>query len=127
MDADITTNLKEFIAGMRGRRGMKQDLRSIWVAVSLLEGERNSVVEYHGKVQQEFFEDIVSNRLREGLFRMESVAWINKDGDLQKMEEAQTGGKSYGYSNTAYFRVEQITRIVPLKDDFVMLALNFET
>jgi hypothetical protein len=111
---------------MRGR-DMKKDVRSIWVAVSLLEGERNSVVEYHGKVHQEVFEDIVTNRLREGLFCMGSVAWINKDGDLQKMDEAQTGGKSYGYSNTAYFRVEQITRIVPLKDDFVMLELNFES
>lgn len=92
----------------------------MWITLILNDGSGGA--EYYGRVKQEDFEDLVEGRITEGFLRVEQLSWLDS--------ESQTGlslfstvhgenGQDYGYSDTGYFRVAYIARIIPVREDFV--------
>ena len=92
--------------------------RPVWVAVSLFDGRRSSTVEYYGTMEVDAFNDIVSNTITEGFFKLQNTSWMDDEG-IKLMQESQLHGRSRGYSGTAHFLVKTITRVVLLDDQFV--------
>ena len=90
-----------------------------WVAVRLFDGGKNIMLEYYGQINNSTLDSIVNHPMSSGLFKLESTCWFDNDKQIIPMQSSKDGGKSYGYSNTTFFRVETITRIVLLDSLFV--------
>lgn len=89
----------------------------IWVAVRV--SDSTNVFEYYGRMETEQYSNIVHNVDNDGWFLLEDVTWeING-----RFSPQATEGKNWGYSDNAWYRVYDLTRIIPLDEDFVMAKL----
>lgn len=87
--------------------------RHVWVAVRVADGI-NDAAEYRGRIDADVFEQITSNELTSGWFRLDSILWERDRADVPQSE----AGQAWGYSNTSFFRIESLARIVVLSDAF---------
>lgn len=89
----------------------------IWVAVRVSDG--TNIFEYYGRMETEQYSNIVHNIDNDGWFLLEDVTWeING-----RFSPQATEGKNWGYSDHAWYRVYDLTRIIPLDEEFVMAKL----
>lgn len=89
----------------------------IWVAVRVNDG--TNIFEYYGRMETEQYSNIVHNIDNDGWFLLEDVTWeING-----RFSPQATEGKNWGYSDSAWYRVYDLTRIIPLDEEFVMAKL----
>lgn len=97
----------------------------VWVAVRVQETVER-LMEYHGFLDNKSFWDIITQKVKQGFFRLENVVWISPEGEVIPLSELKATNQSYGYSNDAFFKVENIYRIVPLDAAFVDKELKKE-
>ena len=97
---------------------------SVWVAVDLFDGRTGTASEYYGQIETKTLNDIVGHSQTNGFFRLESTHWFDDEHGLMRMEDAMQHGHRRGYAETAYFRVDCVTRIIPLAPAFVRDSLS---
>lgn len=97
----------------------------VWVAVRVQETVEK-LMEYHGFLDHKSFWDIISQKSKQGFFRLENAVWISPEGEIIPLSELKAANQFYGYSNDAFFRIENIYRIIPLDASFVDKALKKE-
>lgn len=107
-----------FIGSLSAAELQQPPMGGIWVAVRVQETV-GKLMEYHGLLENKIFWDIVTQKTKHGFFRLEQVVWVSPEGILTPLSELKTAKQSYGYSNDAFFRVENIYRIIPLDQAFV--------
>jgi hypothetical protein len=95
-----------------------------WVAIRLYDGGQKLMVEYYGQIKNSTLDSIVNHSISSGLFKLESTCWFDNDKHIIPMQSLKDAGKTYGYSNTTFFRVDMITRIVQLDSLFVKKVLE---
>lgn len=88
--------------------------RYVWVAVRVSDGI-NQGAEYRGRMDADVFEQITSNEMTSGWFRLDSILWERDRVDVPQSE----AGQAWGYGDTSFFRVEWLARIVVLSEAFV--------
>ena len=98
---------------------------TIWVAVSVIESIESG--EYLGRISRSDLDALETNERTTGFVKLEQVGWIDSDSAtgihwLSKTEDKDIG--DYGYGDIAYLRIERISRIIPLKQEFVKRFLN---
>lgn len=98
---------------------------SVWVAVRVQETVEK-LMEYHGLLDNKVFWDIITQKSKQGFFRLENVVWISPEGDVIPLSNLKAAHQSYGYSNDAFFRIENVYRIIPLDSAFVDTELKKE-
>ena len=97
----------------------------IWVSMLVYEGSQQEVSnEYFGKMDRATFEGIVNNGLEHGFFKITQMGWIDERGAWQRMSQTQVRGQSMGYTQVAYFRIENLYRLILLDDAVVMRMLG---
>ena len=104
--------------------GNDKDTDKTWVAISLFDGRRNMAVEYYGKIDTQVFDDIKNRSITNGFFKLESSCWFDNEKHVQQLKNETQAGQLLGYSNTAFFRVEVIIRIILLDPSFVKDVLE---
>jgi hypothetical protein len=87
---------------------------SVWVAIRVEDGSR-CTVEYRGRIDAAVFEKITTSELTSGWLRLDDVIWEKERLDVRQDDY----GSFWGYGNTSFYRVESLSRIILLSDDFV--------
>jgi hypothetical protein len=104
--------------------GNEKDADQTWVAISLFDGRRNAAVEYYGKIETKVLDSIINHSTSNGFFKLESSCWLDNDKNIHQMKNEAQSERLLGYSNTAFFRVEVIIRIILLEPSFVKDVLE---
>ena len=92
----------------------------IWVAISFSEkGSDQPPTEYYGTIKKTLLTNILNTAVPTGFLKLRHVAWMTGDGKIIPLSEARIKETKRGYSRDMYFRIEAITRIVELDDQFV--------
>ena len=98
--------------------GQLQTNDSIWVAVRVYDGGGKSYIpEYSGVISKAEFDQIISHTKTNGYFRLDSICWCESNGWV-RLQDDKTESHTLGYSGTRFFRVEGITAITLLDEDF---------
>ncbi|XDD51390.1 hypothetical protein AB3N59_06455 [Leptospira sp. WS92.C1] len=117
----------------------QSDKRYVWVSMSIQDnGSTQAPAEYYGKIEESLFEKIADNTLQKGFFKLEEIFWTENGGwikmNLFPLKGADNGVETdiskrrdasqyYGYSGTAFFRIETVTRITILDKEFLKKVL----
>jgi hypothetical protein len=83
----------------------------VWIAIDFVELEAGGGSEYFGQVDRASLEAMLGGQLR-GFLRLDQVFWLYDDGEVERLDD------DIAYGETAYFRVDAIRRITPVKDGF---------
>ncbi|QDV33229.1 hypothetical protein [Tautonia plasticadhaerens] len=94
-----------------GARPHQDPGESVWVAIDFVDLEAGGSSEYFGRTDRASLETLLKGRLG-GYFRLEGVFWMYEDGEVERLDE------DLAYGDSAYFRVDSIRRVTPLKDGF---------
>ncbi|RUL85000.1 hypothetical protein [Tautonia sociabilis] len=83
----------------------------VWVAIDFVDLESGGSSEYFGQADPDALDALLQGRLT-GFLRLDEVYWIFEDGEVERLED------DIAYGASAYFRVEAIRRVTPLKEGF---------
>jgi hypothetical protein len=83
----------------------------VWIAIDFVELEGGGSSEYFGQVDRASLEAMTRGEL-DGYLRLDRVFWLYDDGEVERLDD------DIAHGETAYFRVESIRRITPVKDGF---------
>ncbi|MBA3052368.1 hypothetical protein KKF70_03165 [bacterium] len=101
------------------------DSKLLWVAVTVFDGRNNkSFPEYYGQINQKSVDTLTTKTQEFQMFKLENIFWVNDEGETEKLSDSKKHGRLRGYTDTAYFRSDQIYRIVFLDEDYVTKLLN---
>lgn len=92
--------------------------QGIWVAVRVQE-KVDKLQEYHGLLDNKTFWDITTNKSKTGFFRLQNTVWISPEGKIVPLARLDAAGQLYGYTNDAFFKIENVFRLIPLESSFV--------
>ena len=92
----------------------------VWVAISFSEkGATLPPAEYYGTIKRTMLTAMLNTANPTGFLKLSHAAWMTDDGKIIPMTEAREREVKRGYSREMYFRIEAITRMIELDDQFV--------
>lgn len=95
----------------------------IWVALRVQDNGAE-LTEYHGWLNREDFWQLMQKNEPTPLIRLHSVHWINPQGEPVTLPNARPNDKDFGYDQDIFIRSSLITRIIPLRSDFIAKLQN---
>ena len=102
---------------------LKRD--EIWVSLLVYEGSNQELsVEYFGRMDRQTFESITANNFVQGFFKLTSIGWVDEREGWVRLSDSHVRNTRFGYTQVAYFRVENIFRIVMLDESYVTRMLS---
>jgi hypothetical protein len=91
-----------------------------WVAVTVFDGRTTGALpEYFAQISQKSLDELTSKTKEFQMFKLENIFWTDDAGNAIKFSDAKKHGRTYGYTNTAYFRADHIYRIVFLDENYI--------
>ncbi|MGB8356407.1 MAG: hypothetical protein WCD79_21090 [Chthoniobacteraceae bacterium] len=92
----------------------------VWVSISFSEkGAEQPPIEYYGTIKRTMLTAMLNTATPSGFLKLSHAAFMTDDGKIIPLTEARIREMKRGYSREMYFRIEAITRIVELDDQFV--------
>ena len=95
--------------------------REVWVEVAVR--GYGGDLHYCGTISESLLDEITANVREDGFFQLDRVCWTDKEGRIRTLEEKTRGGRRYGYRKAAWFRINQVDRIIRLDDTYLLKAL----
>ena len=92
----------------------------IWIAMVV--DDHRGGAEYYGRMTKADFDDVISGKRVDSFVKVDHLTWLDSENTNQCYKFSEIGkqqGVDYGYGDTAYFHITQITRMIPLRDEFV--------
>lgn len=109
-----------FLTSLLGTANANENINAtngMWVAIRV-QDNGTQLTEYHGWLEKKVFWKIISNQFGQGFIRLRDIHWLNSSGQTIPLEKARPNQLDYGYGRDVFIRVEHISRIVPLRDEF---------